>query len=65
MNCIVYADSCCSFQQWDRVDGDSMLKSHAFDLCLDSSEVQERGLIANTCNKQSPTQRWAFSLNKV
>ncbi|XP_041352689.1 polypeptide N-acetylgalactosaminyltransferase 2-like [Gigantopelta aegis] len=54
-----------NLQQWDRVDGDTMLKSRTFDLCIDSVEVQERGLIANPCNTETPSQRWAFSLNKM
>ncbi|KAK7506882.1 hypothetical protein BaRGS_00001733 [Batillaria attramentaria] len=54
-------------QGWQQVDiqGASMLKHKQYNLCIDSAESQERGLIVNTCNTASRTQHWTFTLSKI
>lgn len=49
---------------WERKSGDTMLKSHNYELCIDSQEVQGKGLIVNACQEGSPTQKWSFAISK-
>lgn len=53
-----------TLQMWQRTSRDTMLKSHNYDLCLDSQEVQMKGLIVNACQEGSPTQKWSFAVSK-
>nr|XP_022329155.1 polypeptide N-acetylgalactosaminyltransferase 2-like isoform X2 [Crassostrea virginica] len=53
-----------TLQMWERKSGDTMLKSHNYELCIDSQEVQGKGLIVNACQEGSPTQKWSFAISK-
>ncbi|KAK7104931.1 polypeptide N-acetylgalactosaminyltransferase-like [Littorina saxatilis] len=52
-------------QHWEQIEGKTMLKHKQYNLCIDSAEAQTIGLTVSTCNSQSHTQRWSFSLNKT
>lgn len=52
------------FQYWRRSHDDSMLEHIETKLCLDSQEVQTKGLVLNPCNSRSMTQQWKFQLSK-
>lgn len=50
-----------TMQQWERLEGDSMLRSKYFGVCIDSIETQRKGLVAHTCDFNSPSQKWTFT----
>ncbi|KAL3873200.1 hypothetical protein ACJMK2_036345 [Sinanodonta woodiana] len=51
-----------SMQQFERFKDDTMLRNKAYNLCVDSQESQNKGLVANTCDENSPTQKWSFTV---
>ncbi|XP_060605412.1 polypeptide N-acetylgalactosaminyltransferase-like isoform X2 [Ruditapes philippinarum] len=48
-------------QQWERIESGTMLRSKYQGVCIDSAETQRRGLVANTCDFNSPSQKWTFT----
>ncbi|CAG2187444.1 polypeptide N-acetylgalactosaminyltransferase-like [Mytilus edulis] len=53
-----------TIQFWKRSHDDTMLEHIETKLCLDSQEVQTKGLVLNPCNSRSMTQQWKFQLSK-
>ncbi|XP_052767612.1 polypeptide N-acetylgalactosaminyltransferase 2-like isoform X1 [Mya arenaria] len=52
-----------ALQLWDRVEDSSMLRSKYYSVCIDSGDVQRKGLVANSCDHLSPSQKWRFSVS--
>lgn len=50
------------FQRWNHVNKRSMLKHHMYNLCIDSKDYPNRGLIAMQCDPASRTQVWKYIL---
>ena len=40
-----------------------MLRNRFNNLCIDSVEVQRKGLVANHCDQDAPSQLWSFSVS--
>ncbi|XP_052272602.1 polypeptide N-acetylgalactosaminyltransferase 2-like isoform X1 [Dreissena polymorpha] len=52
-----------TLQLWEKMESGTMLRSKYHSMCVDSAEVQGKGLVANPCDHQSPSQKWTFSMS--
>lgn len=48
-------------QKWERYQDNAMLRNKFNNLCIDSVEVQRKGLVANHCDPDAYSQIWTFS----
>lgn len=52
-------------QKWDLTDNKRVFHFVGTDLCLDSKDHKDHGLLVQTCNPRTLTQHWKFSMSNI
>ncbi|XP_059178444.1 polypeptide N-acetylgalactosaminyltransferase 2-like isoform X2 [Physella acuta] len=51
-------------QHFMQTPNKDQLRVRGYELCLDSISWKSKGIVVNTCDPSSPSQKWTFTLNK-